>query len=65
MILLDVDNLNGLIDIWYAIMIIPPILLILICFAIKKWYPTAAYYIFILAGIYLTIDLSIWGALLL
>lgn len=64
MILQEIGNLGGLIAFFIAIMLVPPILLIVLGFAIRKKYSTASKVIFILAGLYLVIGLGICGALL-
>lgn len=63
MILLEVGNLDGLVIIFVSIMVIPPIILTIIGFSIRKNYKKGALVLYILAAIYLLIGLGICGAI--
>ncbi|WP_433834353.1 hypothetical protein [Flavobacterium anhuiense] len=61
---LEVGNLGGLIAIFIAIMVGPPILMTIIGFAIKKSSPNGAKVCFIIGALYLIIGLGICGTLM-
>lgn len=61
---LEVGNLSGLVAIFVAIMVGPPILMTIIGFAIKKNSPNGAKVCFIMGALYLIIGLGICGTLL-
>ena len=64
MILLEVGNLDGLVVILVSIMVIPPIILTIIGFSIRKNYKKTALVLYILAALYLLIGLGICGAII-
>lgn len=61
---LEVGNLSGLVAIFVAIMVGPPILMTIIGFAVKKNSPNGAKVCFIIGALYLIIGLGICGTLL-
>ncbi|WP_427875524.1 hypothetical protein [Flavobacterium sp. MMS24-S5] len=61
---LEVGNLSGLVAIFVAIMVGPPILMTIVGFAIKKNSPNGAKVCFIIGALYLIIGLGICGTLL-
>jgi len=63
MILLQADY-GGLVIMILAIMFAPPVVLVLIGFAIRKKYKSAAKVCYILGTIYLIISLGICGSML-
>lgn len=58
---LEVGNLDGLIAFFVAIMVVPPILMTIIGFAVKKNHPNGAKVCFIIGALYLIIGLGICG----
>jgi len=61
MIVLEVGNSDGLLALIVSIMIVPPVILAIIGFCIKKNYPKTATALFILAVVYLIAGLGICG----
>ncbi|MCM0665676.1 hypothetical protein [Flavobacterium tyrosinilyticum] len=61
---LEVGNLSGLVAIFVAIMVGPPILMTIIGFAVKKNSPNGAKVCFIIGALYLIVGLGICGTLL-
>nr|WP_309757919.1 hypothetical protein [Flavobacterium sp.] len=64
MIALEVGNLGGLVAILIMIMVVPPIILTIIGFAVRSNNPKTAKVLFILAVLYLIVGLGICGGLL-
>ena len=64
MIALEVGNLGGLVAILSMIMVVPPIILTIIGFAVRSNNPKTAKVLFILAVLYLIVGLGICGGLL-
>jgi len=64
MIALEVGNLGGLVAILIMIMVVPPIILTIIGFAVRINNPKTAKVLFILAVLYLIVGLGICGGLL-
>lgn len=65
MILLEGGNFDGLVYLLFAIMLGPPVLLILIGFLIKKKDSYSAKVFFVLAGLYLVIGLGFCGSMMI
>ncbi|MFV8331628.1 hypothetical protein ACNQGB_09650 [Flavobacterium sp. XS1P32] len=64
MIALEVGNLGGLVAILIMIMVVPPVILTIIGFAVRSNNPKTAKVLFILAVLYLIVGLGICGGLL-
>ena len=62
---LEGGNYAGVFFMVIAIMIVPPIILSLIGFAIRKAYPDASKVLYILSAIYLIIGLGFCGSMMI